>query len=111
VAAADHDSSEVDMASSASPTAPPARSLRRPLTRRDLALLIAVAAGRCHLTSGATPSLLIDRRPACDQLAAYQLLINGLVAPSAAAESGEGPVPAELTPAGAAAAGCPAKAR
>ena len=59
------------MASSA-PTVPK-------LTRRDKALLAAVAAGRCHLTKGPLPRLLVDWRGACDQLAVYQLLANGYI--------------------------------
>lgn len=50
------------------------------LTRRDRALLTAVATGRCQLTPGPLPHLLVDGRCACDQLAAYQLLAHGLIA-------------------------------
>jgi hypothetical protein len=86
------------MASSSAPTV----SRKPPLTRRDRALLAAVAAGRCHLSPGPLPGLLVDRRGACDQLAAYQLLANGLIRPGAGRD-GE-LVVAELTPAGEAAA-------
>lgn len=48
-------------------------------------LLAAVKAGRCHVTLGRLPSLLIDRRCSCDQLAAYELLAAGLIRPSAGA--------------------------
>ncbi|MBO0848922.1 MAG: hypothetical protein J2P20_05650 [Pseudonocardia sp.] len=86
----------------ASSSAPAVSRLRPALTRRDRALLAAVAAGRCHLSPGPLPSLLIDRRGACDQLAAYQLLASGLIRPGAGRD-GE-LVAAELTPAGEAAA-------
>lgn len=86
------------MASTSAPTS------RRPpsLTRRDRALLAAVAAGRCHLSSDPMPSLLVDRRGACDQLAAYRLVARGFIRPRTA---GDGELAqAELTPAGVAAA-------
>jgi hypothetical protein len=59
-----------------------AASTKSALTRRDRALLAAVAAGRCALTAGPLPSLLIDGRGACDQLAAYQLLAAGFIRPA-----------------------------
>ena len=88
------------MADSSAPTLPQPRP---PLTRRDRALLAAVAAGRCQLTPGPLPSLLIDHRSACDQLAAYQLLANGFIQP---AERVGDLIRAELTSAGEAAIRC-----
>lgn len=85
----------------ASFSAPTVSHPKPPVTRRHRALLAAVAAGRCHLSSGPLPSLLIDRRGACDQLAAYQLLANGLIRPGSSRD--DGLVAAELTPAGEAA--------
>ncbi|WP_051342302.1 hypothetical protein [Pseudonocardia spinosispora] len=70
---------------------------RPALNRRDRALLIAVAAGRCQLSPGPLPRLLIDWRGACDQLAAYQLLANGLI--TAGTRTGD-VLRAVLTPAG-----------
>jgi len=49
------------------------------LTFRDRALLGAVVDGSCHIERGSLPYFTIDRRGACDQLAAYQLLARGLI--------------------------------
>lgn len=73
----------------------------RALTRRDQALLAAVAAGRCHLTPGPLASLLVDRRVACDQLAAQRLLAEGLIKSGSPRKGGLTGV--DLTPAGEAA--------
>ena len=70
----------------------------RTLTRRDRALLAAVAAGRCQLSGGPLSALLVDGRCACDQLAVHQLLAFGLITPVGTAI--EAPVAAALTPAG-----------
>ncbi|MGD9525898.1 hypothetical protein [Pseudonocardia sp.] len=67
------------------------------LTRRDRAILRAVAAGGAELLCGSGPDLLIDGRCCCDQLAARRLARAGLIA--AAGPAGER-VPARLTPAG-----------
>jgi hypothetical protein len=70
------------------------------LTRRDRAILRAVAAGGAELVYGAEPDLLLDGRCCCDQSAAHRLARAGLIAPaSAAAEVGQR-VLACLTPAG-----------
>jgi hypothetical protein len=71
------------------------------LTRRDRAILRAVAAGGAELVYGAVPDLLLDGRCCCDQSAAHQLAQAGLIAPAGAAKVGQR-VLACLTPAGAA---------
>lgn len=76
-----------------------------PLTSRDRAVLVAVAAGRCHVEPGPLPYLTIDRRAACDQLAAYQLLAAGLI--EAAPAGLDGRTRARLTDAGRAAIASP----
>jgi hypothetical protein len=90
------------VASTPAPASAPAARRPASLTRRDRALLAAVAAGRCHVSRDPLPTLLVDQRGACDQLAAYRLLATGLVRPRTSYD-GE-LVPAELTPAGEAAA-------
>ena len=72
------------------------------LTRRDRAILTAVANGRAELVLGAEPDLLLDGRCCCDQVAAHRLARAGLIAPATkAARQGVGQrVPAALTPAG-----------
>jgi hypothetical protein len=69
------------------------------LTRRDRAILKAVAAGRAELVLGAEPDLLLDGRCCCDQVAAHRLARAGLIAPLAPAAPGTR-VPAALTAAG-----------
>jgi hypothetical protein len=69
------------------------------LTRRDRAILRAVAGGRAELLYGTEPDLLLDGRCCCDQIAAHRLARNGLIAPLVAAVVGQR-VPARLTPAG-----------
>jgi hypothetical protein len=64
-------------------------------------VLVAVANERCHVEPGPLPYLTIDRRPACDQLAAYQLLAGGLI--EAARAGLDGRTRARLTDAGRAA--------
>lgn len=78
------------------------------LSGRDRALLVAVGAGRCQLSAGPLPTLLIDGSGACDQLAVYQLLAHGLIGPVKPRSDGPAraePVGVELTPAGEAALG------
>ena len=76
-------------------TAPSATAL----TRRDRAILKAVADGRAELVYGAEPDLLLDGRCCCDQMAAHRLAHAGLIAPLAIAPVGQR-VPARLTAAG-----------
>ena len=71
------------------------------LTRRDRAILRAVAGGRAELVFGSEPDLIIDGRCCCDQAAAHRLAHAGLIAPLTAAIVGER-VPAGLTAAGSA---------
>ena len=71
------------------------------LTRRDRAILKAVAGGRAELVFGAEPDLLLDGRCCCDQVAAHRLARAGLIAPLVVADIGQR-VPAHLTPAGSA---------
>lgn len=67
------------------------------LSRRDLALLRATAAGRCELVCGTHPDLLIDGLWCCDQTAAaHTLAAAGLLTPTVAAPVGAR-VPAALT--------------
>jgi hypothetical protein len=65
------------------------------LTGRDLAVLRAVAAGRCELSGRNSPVLTVDGRCFCDQLAAPRLTLAGLITPA-----GEHRAPATLTLAG-----------
>ena len=69
------------------------------LSRRDRAILRAVAGGRAELVFGTEPDLIIDGRCCCDQTAAHRLAHAGLIAPIGIAVVGER-VPAGLTPAG-----------
>jgi len=71
------------------------------LSFRDRALLGAVADGRCHIEPGPLPYITIDRRGACDQLAAYQLLAGGLI--EAGPTGLDGRIRARLTDSGRAA--------
>lgn len=79
------------------------------LTRRDRAVLTAVATGRCQVSGDPLPHLLIDGRCACDQVAAYQLLALGLIGPDprrgGQRPSANEPLCATLTPEGWAALG------
>jgi hypothetical protein len=74
------------------------------LTRRDRAILKAVANGRAELVYGAEPDLLLDGRCCCDQVAAHRLARAGLIAPAELVPgvlAGVGQrVPARLTAAG-----------
>lgn len=69
------------------------------LSRRDYALLAAVAAGRCTLICGCEPDLLVDGRWFCDQSRAHSLVALGLVQPAVPGQPGRR-VPATLTDAG-----------
>ena len=66
----------------ASATVPrPRRSTESPaaLSPRDRGVLLAVAAGRCTLSTEPGGDLLVDGRPCADQFAARRLLDAGLV--------------------------------
>ena len=83
---------------------PTADAMTSTLTRRDRAILKAVADGRAELVHGAEPDLLLDGRCCCDQVAAHRLARAGLIAP-AEPVSGDPArvgqrVPARLTAAG-----------
>lgn len=69
------------------------------LTHRHLAMLRAVAAGRCELTCSCEPDLFIDGRSSCDQQAAHLLARLDLVRPARQGRIGQR-VPAQLTTAG-----------
>jgi hypothetical protein len=69
------------------------------LTDRHLALLRAVAAGRCELDGSQLPALLVDGLCCSDQFSARQLLRARLVAARVDNTTG-GRVPAALTEAG-----------
>jgi hypothetical protein len=69
------------------------------LSRRDLAMLRAVAANRCELISSCGPILVIDGRYCCDQLATRRLTEIGLIE----LPSGQMRTPAMLTAMGRAA--------
>src|SRR3954470_9022453 len=78
-----------------------ATSTITPVSRRQRMLLAAVKAGRCQVTLGPLPTLLIDSRCSCDQLAAYELLAAGLVRPSVGgSQPGELVAAAVLSPEG-----------
>ncbi len=72
------------------------------LSRRDRALLHAVAAGRCELIITGVPDLRVDGRWYCDQPRAHALLAAGLVA-RATTDPSNTPTPALLTATGRAA--------
>jgi hypothetical protein len=65
------------------------------LSRRDLAVLRAVAEDRCEIVSGSQPVLFVDGRLCCDADSGRRLVRAGLVV-----GSGRGRGPAKLTPAG-----------
>jgi hypothetical protein len=50
------------------------------LSRRDRAVLRAVAAGRCRVTANLGMSLFVDDMPCCDQLIGRRLTTAGLIA-------------------------------
>lgn len=69
------------------------------VSRRDRAILRAVAAGRAEMTCSCEPDLFIDGLCCCDQSTAHRLAHDGLIAPAALTGSR---VRAVLTAAGAA---------
>lgn len=79
------------------PTSPPRP--RPTLTFRDTAILRAVAAGSASITGGAMPTLFIDGRCCCDQLAAARLATAGLISSAHPITSGCR-APAHLTASG-----------
>lgn len=83
--------------SSVTAVEPGSRTVLSMLSRRDVALLRAVAAGRCKLAGRGWPVLLVDGLCCCDQAAAHRLTAAGLIGPG---ELAGAPVPAELTAAG-----------
>lgn len=77
-------------------TTAPARGC---VSRREFALLRAVAAGRGEITVGCEPDLFIDGLACCDQSAAHHLAHAGLVQATSPVEVGQR-ASAELTNAG-----------
>jgi hypothetical protein len=71
------------------------------LTRRDLALLTAIDAGRCQVVDPTVPDLRVDDRWFCDQPRARVLMAARLLAGPTGRSHGV--VPARLTKAGRAA--------
>jgi hypothetical protein len=69
------------------------------LTRRDRALLLAAADGRCDLTAHGVPDLCVDGRWFCDQPGAHALVAGGLLARAITAPDAAS-TPALLTAAG-----------
>ncbi|WP_410574895.1 hypothetical protein [Amycolatopsis sp. cmx-4-61] len=69
------------------------------LTRRAMAMLRAVGAGRAELTCSCEPDLRVDGLPCCDQATAHQLARAGLIRPTRAGAVGQW-TRAELTDAG-----------
>lgn len=69
------------------------------LSRRALAILRAVAAGRVEITWSCEPDLFIDGLPFSDQYTAHVLAHDGLITPARPGLTGQR-VPARLTPAG-----------
>jgi hypothetical protein len=65
------------------------------LSRRDLAVLRAVAAGRCQMSGASGGSLTVDGLCCCDQFVAPRLTSAGLIA-----AAGPQPGPARLTASG-----------
>jgi hypothetical protein len=66
------------------------------LSRREFAMLQAIAADRGEITGSCEPDLFIDGLACCDQSAAHHLAHTGLVHATRPAEVGQR-VPAELT--------------
>jgi hypothetical protein len=65
-----------------------------PLSRRDCAILGAVAAGRCEISGHVGGTLVVDGVGCCDQFAGARLTRAGLIA------AGTRPGPARLTASG-----------
>ena len=66
------------------------------LSRRELAMLHAIAAGRAETTTSCEPDLFVDGLACCDQIAAHHLAHDGLMRAAGPAKEGQR-VPAELT--------------
>ncbi|HKN55792.1 MAG TPA: hypothetical protein VJX66_25070 [Amycolatopsis sp.] len=66
------------------------------LTRRAIAMLKAISAGRAELRCSCEPDLRVDGLSCCDQLTAHQLARAGLVKPAYVVAPGNW-APAELT--------------
>jgi hypothetical protein len=69
------------------------------ISRRAIAMLRAVGAGRGEIGYGAEPDLFVDGLPCCDQYAAHALAHNGFVRPERPGRPGLR-MPAVLTAAG-----------
>lgn len=82
---------------------------KQAITRRALAMLRAVVAGRAQLSCSCEPDLFIDGVSCGDQFTAHALARAGLIQPVCPASTGQR-VPAALTPAGFAALDAPAAA-
>lgn len=70
-----------------------------PVSRRVLAMLRAVAAGRAEISCSCEPDLYVDGLGCCDQYTAHQLARGGLLRAATPGSIGQR-VRAELTPAG-----------
>ena len=66
------------------------------LSRRELAMLHAIADGRAEITDSCEPDLFVDGLACCDQSATRHLAHAGLVRATGPAKGGQR-VPAELT--------------
>jgi hypothetical protein len=73
----------------------PAAALSIPLSGRDLAVLRAVAAGRCQMSGARGGSLTVDGLRCCDQFVGPRLTSAGLIAAACPQ-----PGPARLTASG-----------
>ncbi|WP_439380690.1 hypothetical protein [Amycolatopsis lexingtonensis] len=69
------------------------------LSRRAIAMLKAIAAGRAELRCSCEPDLRVDGLPCCDQTTAHDLARAGLVRAVGQPSPGQW-APAELTDAG-----------
>ncbi|RSD07829.1 hypothetical protein [Amycolatopsis eburnea] len=69
------------------------------LSRRAIAMLKAIAAGRAELRCSCEPDLRVDGLPCCDQTTAHDLARAGLVRAVGTPSPGQW-APAELTEAG-----------
>lgn len=75
--------------------ATPASPMSAPLSHRDLAVLRAVAAGRCEMSAASGGSLTVDGLCFCDQFVGPRLAGAGLIA-----APGPQPGPVRLTASG-----------
>lgn len=69
------------------------------MSRRALAMLRAIAAGRAEMTCGCEPDLFVDGLACCDQNTAHILAHRALISPTRPGLIGQR-VPARLTPRG-----------